>query len=198
MVIETETYKQHEITIEIDENPENPREWDNLCEFHYCSIRYLLGDQEHNHSTEELSRVEYQAKRQGDMVLPYFAYIHGDITISLSPFPCQWDSGQCGVIIIRRKKMLEEFMGAKKNWTKALRERAIKCMEGEIKTFDAYLQGEVYGFIIDDYGDSVWGYYSKEDAMGEAKSSIDYLVQQARKDYAQSIINLIRTRRLVL
>ena len=34
----------------------------------------------------------------------------------------------------------------------------------------------MYGYIVDDGdGDSCWGYYEIEDAMEEAKSSIDYI-----------------------
>jgi hypothetical protein len=193
---ESTTYRHHEIVIEYDECGESPRDWDNICELHYCSNRYYLGDKEHNHEAHELREIEAEAERQGDMVFPYYAYIHGGVTVSMSPFSCPWDSGQCGVIIVRRKKMLEEFGG--KRWTKALREKALLHAKSELETFDKYLRGEVYGYIIDGDGDSCWGYYSIEDAMTEAKSTIDYMVQQARKAYVESILNLVRTRRLVL
>jgi hypothetical protein len=41
----------------------------------------------------------------------------------------------------------------------------------EVKEFSAYLSGEVYGYVIDDDGDSCWGFYSVEDAIEAAKEA---------------------------
>ena len=195
---ETEIYKNHTIKIEYEDNPENPREWDNLCEIHHWHKRCNLGDVRHtnNESVEEMLA---EAKRQNDIVMALHCYEHGNITISLGSFRgrvpqghYEFDSGQVGFVIIRRKKMLEEFN--KKTFTAKLKKRAREIAEAEVEIFNNYLQGNVYGYIIDDDGDSCWGYYSIEDAIDEAKSIIDYIVKQERKNHFEQLKIWIRNR----
>jgi hypothetical protein len=88
----------------------------------------------------------------------------------------EFDSGQCGVVIVRRKSFLAEWGG--KKWTKKLREKAEKVAKQEVETFTSYLNGSVYGYIIDDGKDSCCGYYDDDEAMEEAKRSINSMIQQ--------------------
>lgn len=48
-----ETYKGHNIKIEADESPENPRDWDNLGSMYCLHRNYNLGDK-HNFSASEI------------------------------------------------------------------------------------------------------------------------------------------------
>jgi len=195
---ETVTYKNHEIKIEYDENPDNPRSWDNICEIHHWHSKYKLGDIYHT-DTEDIEKMLTIANRQGDLVMPLYCYEHGNITISLNSFygklpqgHYEFDSGQVGFVIIRRKKMLEEF--GKKTFTAKLKKRAREIAEAEVETFDAYLRGEIYGYIIGDDGDSCWGFYSIEDAIDEAKNTIDYIVNNERKSHFEQLKIWIRNR----
>ena len=195
---ETEIYKNHEIAIEYDDNPDNPRSWDNICEIHHWHSHCNLGDVYHT-DTESVEEMLAKAKRQNDIVMALHCYEHGGITISLNSFygrvpggHYEWDSGQAGFVIIRRKKMLEEFGG--KTFTAKLKKRAREIAEAEVETFDAYLRGEIYGYIIGDDGDSCWGFYSIEDAIEEAKSTIDYIVKRERKSHFEQLKTWIRNR----
>jgi len=195
---ETEIYKNHTIAIEYDENPESPRMWENICEFHHWHSRCKLGDIYHT-DTEDIEKMLTIANRQGDLVMPLYCYEHGNITISLNSFygklpqdHYEFDSGQVGFVIIRRKKMLEEF--GKKTFTAKLKKRARKIAEAEVEIFNNYLRGNVYGYIIDYDGDSCWGFYDIEDAIDEAKSTIDYIVKQERKSHFEQLKIWIRNR----
>ena len=195
---ETETYKNHTIAIEYEDSPESPREDDNLCEIHHWHERYNLGDVQHT-DTESVEEMLAIAKRQGDLIMPLYCYEHGGITISLNSFAgklpqghYEFDSGQAGFIVIRRKKVLEEF--GKKVFSAKLKKRARKIAEAEVEIFDAYLQGNVYGYIVDYDGDSCWGFYSIKDAIDEAKSTIDYIVKQERKSHFEQLKIWIRNR----
>jgi hypothetical protein len=191
--IEVISYKTHIISIYPDENPESPRSWDNLCEFHCCHRRYSLGDKGFNYSSgEDCIRVAQEAQNQGDIVLPLYLYDHSRITISLTPFSCPWDSGQVGFIIIRREKMLQEFSA--KKFTKALKARALKIAEGEVQTYDQYLRGEVYGYRIDEDGDSCWGYYGMEECIEEAKNTVDWLVKRDIKKHGERVKQWIKSK----
>ena len=193
-----EIYKNHEIKIEYDDSPESPREWDNLCEIHHWHKRYNLGDVRYT-DTENVEEMLADAKRQGDIVMPLYCYEHSNITISLQSFAgklpqghYEFDSGQVGFVVIRRKKMLEEF--GKKVFTAKLKKRAREIAEAEVKTFDAYLRGNIYGYIVDDDGDSCWGYYNIEDAIEDAKNMIDYIVKQERKNHFEQLKIWIRNK----
>ena len=48
-----------------------------------------------------------------------------------------------------------------------------------IDSWNTYLSGEICGYVIDDDGDSCWGYYEEKYAIQEAKEQIDYLIQEA-------------------
>ena len=167
-----ENYKNHNISIQYDENAESPREWDNLCIFHIAHRRYAFGDKNYN-DFESINDAEKEAKRNKDIILPLYMYDHSGITISLSPFSCPWDSGQVGFVQISREKVLKEF--STKIFYKKLKEKVIKIAKGEVETLDKYLCGKVYGYIIEDIEDSCWGYFSIEEAVKEAKNVIDYI-----------------------
>ena len=191
MEAESKTYKGHNISIQYDQSPESPREWDNICIIHLAHKRYSFGDVNHN-NYESVQQAEQEALANNDIVLPLYMYDHSGITISLAPFSCPWDSGRCGFIQVPRKKMLEEF--GKKVFTPKLKKRALEIAEGEVKDLDTYIRGEVFGYVIDEDGDSCWGYYSREDAMSEAEAMIDCIVDQAKKLHFQQLKTWIKNK----
>lgn len=174
--VQTVSYKNHTISIHYDDCAESPRTWDNLAEFHCSHRRYSLGDKGFNYSNgQDCISAAKKAQKQGDVVLPLYLYDHSGITISLTPFSCPWDSGQVGFVIIRREKLLKEFSA--KKFSTSLKKRALDIAQSEVQTYDQYLQGDVYGYKIDDdNGDSCWGYYGIEDCISEAKSIVDSMV----------------------
>jgi len=70
--------------------------------------------------------------------------------------------------------MLSEFSARK--FSKSLKAKALKIAQSEVETYDQFLRGEVYGYKIDDNGDSCWGYYGQEECMAEAKSVVDSMI----------------------
>jgi hypothetical protein len=57
-----------------------------------------------------------------------------------------------------------------------------KCLRGEVETYDMYLTGQVYGFIVkDDEGedlDSCWGYFGDEYCKQDAESVVEGLLKE--------------------
>ena len=104
--------------------------------------------------------------RKSDVViLPVFVFEHSGISISVSDFGNRWDSGQAGWIYTTKEKVMEALNTAEESW----RETATECLKNEIKIYDMYLQGEVYGIITEEYdeenddweeADSCWGFYN--------------------------------------
>ena len=100
-------------------------------------------------------------------------------------FHCPWDSGQVGFIYVSKTKVREEY--STKRITKKILETVTKVLVGEVETYDQYLRGEIYSYVIEDAEeeviDSCCGLYGdyEEHCLPEAKNSVDYLIEQAKK-----------------
>jgi hypothetical protein len=170
MNIESKTLPNgYRIVIEVDPDPESPRDWDNAFTMAFFHRRYDLGDKEFK-TVGEFEAWKKKNKNQIAFIAPVRMYDHSGITISMSadnqfgyPYTDRWDSGLLGFIFITKKK-------AKQEWGKdATPENLQKWAEGEIKTYDQYLRGSVYGFrILDPDGeevDSCWGHYCEPEEI---------------------------------
>mgnify|MGYP001168297944 CR=1 FL=1 len=177
---DTINYKGCAIEIIPDQDPMNPRtEWDNLGKMICFHQRYNLGDRKHGFSDSEELQEFLNANQKTVEILPLYLYDHSGITISTGKFSGSWDSGQVGYIYIDRKTVMENWPNCKQ-W----RKKAIEVMKQEVKTYDDYLTGNVYGFqIMDKEGNdlnSCFGFYGDPDKSGlmdEAKCSIEYHIQ---------------------
>jgi hypothetical protein len=193
----TVQYKGHTIKIEADQDPSNPRGEDfdysfgTIVAFHK---RHSLSDKKELSDGTILDFHDYKGwnemiahvdKVEGGIVwLPLYLYDHSGITISTTPFSCQWDSGQVGFIYVSKKKARETY--SCKRIDKKRIETIKKELRSEITLFDDYLTGSVYGYTVllpdGTEGDSCWGYYgSDHDLNGliyEAQNAIDYLVKR--------------------
>jgi len=162
----------------LDEDPRNPREDDNLGIMVCFHRGYDLGDKTNLSSDsfdgwDELQK--YLVKEMGaKYIAPLYLYDHSGLRMKIGEFSGlpqghkEFDSGQVGFIYTTNEKMKE--MG-----TPAGRVKAV--LEGEVKTYDDYLSGNVYGFKVfekDANGilvekDSTWGYFG-DDIKNEAKA----------------------------
>jgi hypothetical protein len=144
-------------------------------------------------------------------ILPLYLYDHSAITMNTSGFSCGWDSGQVGFIYCSLKDAQHAWSlpdeagwdyvvypeGGLPNWLqdgspvigKSLRELTELQLEGEVKTYDHYLTGGVYGW--DAGGDSCWGYYGydhKESGLLEAaQAAIDCEIEREKKEEAERL-----------
>lgn len=207
--VHSEIYKGFRIEIFSDDDAESPREWDNVGTMTCFHRRYNLGDK-HNFGSvrsfmESLvseSRLQRTDEQKDDIdidelddgevmelalmdniILPLYLYDHSGITMKTTPFSCKWDSGQVGWIHCSKKRGIEEC---------GSEEKAKELLVSEVETYDNFLTGNVYGFVvsknisgpdIDDADDieweevdSCWGYNC--DYLG--KGWEDHLLADAR------------------
>jgi hypothetical protein len=208
-----------EYTLEVirDDYPESPRNWDNLCTMVCWHRDYDLGDKHNFHDPDELMQHLYldvtgkhwcddhesdkwkdvyrELEKTGLVLIKTInAYEHSGITVSTSnsyPYNDRWDAYCVGFIYVTKKTIFEEYSDVtEENW----KERADECLEGEMKTYDQFLTGDVYGYrltkkvnkqdkcphcgeIIREYEDEVeedscWGFYG--DCI-EDNGMLDYL-----------------------
>ena len=186
--VHTEKYRDHNIEIFYDECAESPRDWDNLGTMVCFHKSYNLGD-EHNYKSEDYSgwqELENQILKDNPncVILPIYMYDHSGITIRTYPFSCPWDSGQIGYIYCSLEKIRKEYN--RKLVTKQLRAKVEEILISEIKTCDQYLIGDVYGYRIKNNSgeevDSCWGCFGIENAIKEAKETLDYLTDNGKTE----------------
>jgi len=71
-----------------------------------------------------------------------------------------------------------------RNVTKEMLNKATEYLESEVKTYDKFLTGEVYGVVIK-YGeeerDSCWGFYGQEYAQEYAEEEAPAMAEYVRK-----------------
>lgn len=162
-----------EYTLEVEQADwvDDPRNENNLCTMVCWHRDYRLGDK-HNfdnsdefmqhlyldvtgkhwcddHESDDWQDV-YKELQTTNLVLikPINLYDHGGLTVSTSncyPYNDRWDSGVVGFIYVTKKTIFEECGNiTEENWL----ERADKYLEGEMKTYDQYLRGDVYSFRL--------------------------------------------------
>jgi hypothetical protein len=169
-----------EYKIEIEEYPENPREWDSLGTMICVHRRYKLGDKQvasaqynsWEHMRDELEK-EYA------VVVPLYLYDHSGITMNTTGFSCPWDSGQVGYIVVSRETILKEYS----DWkvlTQKRKKEIMKRLVGEVETYDQYLRGEIYQCSIEKIDISCGNFYSEESAREWAADEIDYYLDNQK------------------
>lgn len=164
-----------------DFDAQNPREdRDNFGTMVCWHRRYILGDK-HNLNNpddfwlslagdiigdagkaEQMSRGKLEeAVSKKVIVLPLYLYDHSGLALRTVPFSCPWDSGQVGWVYVTKEKVREEY--DVKKVTRKIREKVERVIKSEIEEFEYYLNGEVYGFEIEDEKgstvDSCWGFF---------------------------------------
>lgn len=182
-------YKGYRIEIHYDSSPENPRR-DILTDSNLGTMvcfhgRYDLGDN-HNCSIEEARRFIAKPPKDVVVILPLYLYDHSGITIATTPFSCPWDSGQVGFIYASRSRVQEIYgnpKGSNKPFrlTKELRKRVEDALLEEVKTYDQYLSGNVFGYEISDTSpdtpdvalDSCWGFFGEDSCRRAAEEAVD-------------------------
>lgn len=190
--IEREEYKGCTIRLFVDEDPQSPREDDNVGEILYTSTRYNLGDR--RSTREEMDRI---VESSDNIYLPVYAYIHSGTRLNTTGFSCPWDSGQCGIIWCTKERAVKEW--GNKRFTKTVQDKALKCLACEIETLDQYFNGEIVGFTVEDPDgediDSCWGFYPDEsDKLGrynyplsQARSAVDHWAEKRAQQAEQHL-----------
>ena len=176
----------------IQENdPESPREWDNLGKMICFHSRYNLGDKHDYRSNDysgwEEQRKDIEKKENVCVMLPLYLYDHSGITMNTTGFSCRWDSGQVGWIVVSKEQVRKEY--GVKRINKELIEKVTNILENEVKIYDQYLTGDIYGYRISkvtecelghehkEEVDSCWGFYGEDECMTEAEGIVDYHIK---------------------
>lgn len=183
----TEEYKGFTIRIEQDTDAQSPADWDQVATIYTRHSRnFAIGE---NGGYEPA---------EGDESLPIYAYVHGVIALSTTPFSCSWDSRKAGCIVMTRAKIISEYGDD----SEASREKARSLMRAEVQAWADYHEGNVWGFVVEDaegnHLDSCWGFYGDYNAEGgalhEARSIADWYAHKRKTTRMERIKTMIRNR----
>jgi hypothetical protein len=180
-LVESREVKNGTVNIYLDDSPFNPRtEQDNLGHMICFHRRYNLGD-DHNFSVDDVLEL---IKRKDVIYLNLNLYDHSGITMSTSnsyPYNDRWDAGQVGIIYVTAEEIRKEWKV--KRISKKLREKVINILECEVKEYDQYLTGEVYGYMARDKNGnecgSCWGFFGYD--------SIKYMIKEGEAEIEWSM-----------
>lgn len=178
------------LTIKIyqDESGPDPRkDYDNLGTMICFHRDYKLGD-EHTMTPDELVEL---VKRKDVIALPLFLLDHSGLWMRTGRFECDsggWDTSRLGYIYVDYATIRKEYGKV----TKTTKQKALEVLELEVKIYSAYLEGSVYGFVIEDQDgenlDSVWGFIEtdfpieKTYVLQEARSTVQALTHNGTTD----------------
>jgi hypothetical protein len=168
------TFKVGNLTVNIDYDldPQSPRTWAET-RMVYTSTSLRLGDKRVSH--EDMEDIKEKIESGELLGRAVYAYSHGGTAVSTKPFSCAWDSGQCGFIYVVPK--------VKQSWLENAEGDVDKCLlwlESEVEEFNQFLNGQVYGYDIEDEDgdvvDSCWGIYGLEYCESEARSTAETIL----------------------
>lgn len=157
------------VHVETDEYPDSPREWDNLGVMVCAHDRYDLGDEQMDRNWDERwpnlrNYLIAEHDALPDTIMPLYLFDHSGLSMSTDAGPYRaadsqgWDWGTVGVIFATPATV--EMCGTP---PELIRE----ALAGEVETYDRYLRGEVYAYVVEDAEgnivDSCCGFYEDED-----------------------------------
>lgn len=194
-VVHREQYGEYSIEVWRDSLAESPRAWDNLGTMACFHRRYSIGDTSSRiPSVSECREIEDSGFYNGEpvVVLPIYAYEHGQMTISTSPFHCPWDSGKLGIIFVTHTRLKSEFSCDVVD--DAIIEKAKSCLRAEVDQQDRYIRGDVYGYTVTRDGvitDDCGGFYSDvDDVLTEIKKTLSDPIVDLMKATEQATASL--------
>lgn len=127
--------------------PDNPRHNDNVAELWCLHRRYTLGDRDAPQdfvNDPALFESEVRADPDALAVCSLFLYDHGGISISRSSFGDRWDSGQVGIGVVRKSRMLHLGFSEEE----CTRDRADELLTMEVEEYNTYLHGDVFEYEV--------------------------------------------------
>jgi len=179
-LINVKEYQGHNINVYHDTDADSPDTWSDEEVFLIYDHRQFFVERKGFEPKEVFESIQAGKKLyKGYHVYPVYAYIHSGVCLSLGnntyPFTDRWDVSFSGFALVKREG----------SYTL---KQAYKQAEGLIETWNQYLQGEVYGYAVEDLNgeevESCWGFYGAPESSGlldDAKSIVDSMVKEEAK-----------------
>ena len=179
------------IKIYVDETPLNPREYDNNLGTMACfGPWYSLGDahpyksQDYRSYWEMMQHIKLQENAVA--IIPIWMSEQSDTVMSCNPTigaldPGHWDTKVVGFIFISEEKVRQEYNVA--HITAAIIDDVSCALISEVEAYNAYRNGNVWGFTVEKNGEEIdccWSYYSWKGVLDAVQTLVDNLVAKEK------------------
>lgn len=183
-----------------DEDPPSPREGWNLSTIVCDHGRYDLGDTTFKsitgfNSPQDFTSPDhienYIEMRYNTLAFTWLGLLdHSGLHIYMGRGPhwsdsAGWDSGTIGFAFVSRATAIQCWGSLSEG---ELKDRSEVALAQEVKTYDDYLRGEVYGYTISlengEVVDSCWGFYGYNDASESMELALDEIASEAPEQLA--------------
>lgn len=159
-------YKGLKIKIRREEDPRSPSEDGDNDVFLVANHRSFYVPEPGAKRVPDSAKEVVDTYKKSHWVFQLEAYIHSGVRLALSGegnFPDrQWDVSQLGYVFVAKSE-------------KRLRKSARKVAVSLVETWNQYLSGDIWGFIIEDENgetlESCWGFYGLEYCKEQATES---------------------------
>lgn len=183
------------LIVDNDDFSNSPRDDDNMSRIIFFGNHRHFGDAHNvdnsncnswNDVYQEISK--YFGRKDIAFIMPIYGYSHSGLTISTTPFSCPWDSGQLGFAVMLKSAIRENW--SIKRINKYYQSEAIGIVEGEVRTLDTYISGEVYCFTIEnedgEVEDSCGGFYGEDI---NDNGMLEHISEEDKSFLAKSLVN---------
>ena len=198
--VKSRRFGKYVLSVCLDETALNPLEmgdplftmvaWDKDNHFRNSAASDMLPEEDRFDSLEDWES-SVEDMRSVNFPYTYTDYGSGGVRVSLS-MRSSVDNEYDGVFYVTVEDALRDKLDP---LTADGRERLEKLLKSEIKELEAWLNGEVHGYVVNricphcdqevknaEPEDSCWGYYGEEDvAWDEGMSAVAHLLQEQRK-----------------
>jgi len=203
-----ETYQHEGVTVELhyddDSSFANPREYDNVTTMVCWHPDYILGDYQVKNPEgrgavgqifeTDRGRTDFSSMNVlhrylslvvgAKRITPLYLYDHSGFSMSAgSPNVFDtggWDTTMVGFAYITEEKLTECCGDGDECRTDEWIDKAIR---DDVSTYDLYLTGQVYGYVVDPDGpdeESCWGYLGDESVREEANMVAAHVAKARR------------------
>lgn len=194
----TEVVNGYTVTVEHDDDVENPLDREGLVHLAILHRRADYGDARYRKmQPEELDKLAAGVLLRRGIALPVRFYSHGGVTFSTStdyPFNDRFDSGWAGWIWMEPAE-IREFYGVRRI-TAGIRERARGMLENTLQAYSNWLGGECYQYTIrgsrGDIAASCCGYYDLDQCWSDARARTTELGPEYVKPVAPRTVDVFR------
>lgn len=170
-IVETEDGFEARYLVQ-DEDPQSPNEWgdDGLFLVNYHRDFDVRRDKVIT-KDEVIDWYRGGEDKEDYWMFPLSCLVHSGVWLNLRhSFACDsqgWDTSHVGVVMVRKAEWPEK-------------EKAVEAAKSYVKTWNCYLEGDVYGIIKETYdkdkqqvdNDSCWGFYGYKYALEALKTEI--------------------------
>jgi hypothetical protein len=160
------------------------------------SKNYSIGEK-HNYKTRDFESWEDMKNvliKDFDAlhVFPLYMYDHSNISLSISPFGCRFDSGQMGFVVITKDDFNNFY-----NCLDVSKNKIEEDLKLHLDRYSDVLNGDVYSYWVDEIWDAqLFGFvgydHEKSGLFSSAKSDIDRYIKNKNIERINKLKDLIK------